>query len=295
MQVVAVSEAASLSVVRTARLDSARPRGRTFDEILSSLRESNAASKSVATYTVRPGESLWSICASRLKQAGRSATPTDIQAAITAVAGANGLRNPDLIRAGQRLNLSSIALKPESIGGKRLTPLVRKSSATVTLTQSLADLMASVRAQRAQAESGATRAKGRILAEPAQVSSGFGYRRDPFTGRRQHHNGVDLAVPTGTPVYAYKSGTVSFSGWKCGYGNVVMVSHGDGTETVYGHNSRNRVQVGDQVDNRTTLALSGSSGRSTGPHLHFEVRVNGRSVDPEPYLAATSLEVAQAF
>lgn len=117
------------------------------------------------------------------------------------------------------------------------------------------------------------------------VTSEFGYRRDPFTGETRGHSGMDLAVPTGTPVRAALPGTVTVSQYNAGgYGYYVMIDHGNGLSTLYGHNSRLLAQVGQTVEAGDIIALSGSTGRSTGPHLHFEVRVNGKQTDPRAYL-----------
>ena len=120
----------------------------------------------------------------------------------------------------------------------------------------------------------------------SRVSSGFGERKDPFTRRRDFHSGIDLAAPHGTEIRPLMAGTVSFSGWQAGYGRVVIVQHDDGVETLYGHNSKNLVDVGDRVDADSVIGQIGSTGRSTGPHLHLEVRQNGRAVDPVAYLSA---------
>lgn len=117
------------------------------------------------------------------------------------------------------------------------------------------------------------------------VTSEFGYRRDPFTGETRGHSGMDLAVPTGTPIRAALPGTVTVSQYNAGgYGYYVMIDHGNGLSTLYGHNSRLLAQVGQTVEAGDVIALSGSTGRSTGPHLHFEVRVNGEQTDPRAYL-----------
>lgn len=119
---------------------------------------------------------------------------------------------------------------------------------------------------------------------PGYISSGFGVRADPFTGARAHHLGVDFDANHGDPVKAAADGIVSFAGWKNGYGNTVVVDHGDGYQTLYGHNQRNLVREGDVVRAGQQLAKVGSTGRSTGAHLHFEVHVNGRPVNPMAYL-----------
>ena len=117
------------------------------------------------------------------------------------------------------------------------------------------------------------------------VTSEFGYRRDPFTGERRGHTGMDLAVPTGTSVRAALPGTVTVSTYnQGGYGYYVMIDHGNGLSTLYGHNSQLLAQVGQTVEAGDVIALSGSTGRSTGPHLHFEVRINGERTNPRSYL-----------
>lgn len=116
------------------------------------------------------------------------------------------------------------------------------------------------------------------------ISSRFGLRRDPFTGRLAWHEGIDLAVPYGTPVVTCAEGRVIRAGWVSGYGRLVEVDHGNGLCTLYGHNSRLCVRRGDWVRRGEILAYSGTSGRSSAPHLHYEVRLNGKAVDPEPYI-----------
>lgn len=119
---------------------------------------------------------------------------------------------------------------------------------------------------------------------PGYISSGFGFRADPFTGGRSHHYGVDFDANIGDPVHAAAAGIVSFAGWKSGFGHTVIVDHGEGYQTLYGHNQENLVREGDLVRAGQQLAKVGSSGRSTGSHLHFEVHRNGRPVNPMAYL-----------
>jgi len=116
------------------------------------------------------------------------------------------------------------------------------------------------------------------------LSSGFGYRQDPFTGVSTLHRGVDFAGNHGDPVVAVGAGVVTFSGIKDGYGWVVDVTHGDGYVTRYGHNRKNLVKVGDTVTRGQRIAEMGSTGRSTGPHVHFEVLRGGRPVNPLSYI-----------
>lgn len=116
------------------------------------------------------------------------------------------------------------------------------------------------------------------------VSSGFGYRTDPFTGRRRLHKGLDFAAMTGTPVYAPANGIVSYAGREGGYGLIVSIDHGYGIVTRYAHNSRLHVRSGQKVKRWQKISEVGSTGRSSGPHLHYEVRINGVPVDPENYI-----------
>jgi murein DD-endopeptidase MepM/ murein hydrolase activator NlpD len=105
------------------------------------------------------------------------------------------------------------------------------------------------------------------------ITSGVGWRLDPFgSGRKVYHHGYDISVPSGTKVYPVEAGTVYFAGTYRGYGEMVAVDHGNGYVTIYGHNSKLLVKPGDRVDTATVLALSGSTGRSTGPHVHYELR-----------------------
>ena len=119
------------------------------------------------------------------------------------------------------------------------------------------------------------------------MSSRFGWRTDPITGKRAMHSGVDFAGKTGSEVVAVAAGVVTWTGKNAGYGNVVEISHGNDLVTRYAHNKQNLVAPGDIVRKGETIALMGSSGRVTGPHVHFEVYKNGRSIDPSSYVART--------
>jgi murein DD-endopeptidase MepM/ murein hydrolase activator NlpD len=125
-----------------------------------------------------------------------------------------------------------------------------------------------------------------LPAEGMELSSGFGVRYDPFNGERAMHAGLDFRGAVGTPIRTAAAGRVSFVGVKNGYGNVVEVDHGHGLLTRYAHLSAFGVREGQAVQSGDRIALMGSTGRSTGPHLHFEVRVNGTAVNPRPFLEA---------
>lgn len=117
-----------------------------------------------------------------------------------------------------------------------------------------------------------------------RITSRHGYRKDPFTYAVRHHEGLDISAPHGSPVYATARGVVTSSGWENYYGHTVRISHGSGHETVYAHLSRVLVRAGQQINRGDEIGRLGSTGRSTGPHLHYEVRVRGAAKDPEEYL-----------
>jgi murein DD-endopeptidase MepM/ murein hydrolase activator NlpD len=125
---------------------------------------------------------------------------------------------------------------------------------------------------------------GMLMPVDGRISSNYGPRVHPITGQSRMHHGIDIAASSGTPIRAALAGTVTYSGPMGGYGNIVIIEHPNGTETRYAHNSRNDVNVGQQVARGEVVGAVGSTGMSTGPHLHFEVRRNGESVDPAPYL-----------
>jgi murein DD-endopeptidase MepM/ murein hydrolase activator NlpD len=119
-----------------------------------------------------------------------------------------------------------------------------------------------------------------------RVTSGFGGRRDPFTGRWAAHNGIDMAQAYGTPIHATGPGTVAFTGWAGGYGWMVEVDHGMGVRTRYGHMQQILAEKGQKVEVGTKIGLVGSTGRSSGPHLHYEILIDGKAVDPTNFLTA---------
>lgn len=124
------------------------------------------------------------------------------------------------------------------------------------------------------------------LLSETRVTSTFGYRGNPFSGRgAEFHNGIDFAAPMGTPVYATASGTVSEVGWNRIFGLMVMVDHGNGYHTLYGHLSRTYVERGQRIGQAAALGEVGSTGRSTGPHLHYTVFRYGASIDPAPFVS----------
>lgn len=180
--------------------------------------------------------------------------------------------NPAMLRASSR----------EGQGG----PLIRLfTDSDDTVDPRFARLGASLE-RMAALEKGLARIPNTLPASLEYISSGFGYRSDPFTGGPAFHAGLDFRGPVGAPIYAAAAGTVSFVGVKQGYGRVVEVSHGNGLMTRYAHMSRTVARVGEKVEAGGEIGKIGNTGRSTGPHLHFEVRINDRPVNPRPFLEA---------
>jgi len=121
-------------------------------------------------------------------------------------------------------------------------------------------------------------------------TSEFGTRRDPFNSRRKEfHKGIDVACSIGTEIRASRNGRVVFCGWEEGYGNLVIIEHEFGYQSYYGHLGKFRVRTGDVVTTSQVIALSGNTGRSTGPHLHFEIRKNGQSLNPGTFIRGQGL------
>ena len=153
------------------------------------------------------------------------------------------------------------------------------AEAAGTQEESLAGLIGHLEDQRA-----------RLLHTPSitptkgWITSSFGYRSSPFTANREFHKGLDIAGREGTPILAPADGVVRFSGHKRHLGNAVKIKHGYGIETIYGHNQENLVKAGERVKRGQKIALMGTTGRSTGPHLHYQVEVNGKPVNPRNYI-----------
>jgi murein DD-endopeptidase MepM/ murein hydrolase activator NlpD len=181
---------------------------------------------------------------------------------VDAIVAANGLRDAARVRAGTRLVIPgrTVASRPSRVSTVRVG--AQRASDAFT-----------------KASTGAVRiARGFLWPARGQLTSRFGWRR------WRHHDGLDIAAPYGSPIYAARPGRVIFAGWYHAYGRAVIIDHGDGVQTLYGHASRLLVQTGDRVSQGELIARVGSSGRSTGPHLHFEVRVKGQPVNPMRYM-----------
>jgi murein DD-endopeptidase MepM/ murein hydrolase activator NlpD len=180
--------------------------------------------------------------------------------------------------AANRDDLASVrTLKQSALVDARASREEFLAEAQALEAQSAA-LAAQIQAAQGAQATASVSAAGLIWPVNGPVTSGFGIR----WGRM--HEGIDIAAPSGTPIAAAAAGSAIYAGWMSGYGNLVVIDHGGGLATAYAHCSAILVTVGQQVSQGDTIALVGSTGHSTGPHLHFEVRVNGVAVDPLLYL-----------
>ncbi len=179
-------------------------------------------------------------------------------------------------------------IKELEASGSKVENLIKEKQAEAAR----AAAAAAAAARQKNAASSGTPSKGTYtggkLNWPVQgrtgVSSGYGSRKSPISGRSEFHSGIDIPAPTGTNILSAEKGTVIFAGNMNGYGNTVIVDHGNGLSTLYAHNSKLTVSKGQSVDRASVIAKAGSTGYSTGPHLHFEVRVNGAHTNPNNYV-----------
>lgn len=199
-----------------------------------------------------------------------------------------------------KLNTEEFDFKKKPPMGGPLTEEISVLSGRNNVMMRLQELSADIERKEAQLEALDGLLTGRralprsylanmpVRTEGVYMSSNYGYRSDPFTGNTHFHGGIDFAGPVGTKVMAVAPGMVIFSGTKAGYGNMVEISHGDGMSTRYAHASRLLVKAGDLISKDQAVALMGSTGRSTGSHLHYEVLRDGKQVDPSTYITHAS-------
>ncbi len=242
----------------------------------------------VENYTVREGDSLWSIANS-------------FNLDINTLFGCNTMKNPNYLRVGGVLRI------PNQDGvfytvkkGDTIAEIAKKHGTQTELVMNANGLAsASLKAGSELFLPGAkplttvyaalgdpsikgTKKLSKSFAWPlvGGISSGYGWRRHPFTKRRDFHTGIDIKGPSGRTIRASKAGRVVYSGWMGGYGRVVVIDHGKGYTTLYAHCSRLLVRQGQRVSSGQPVGKVGSSGRATGPHLHFEVRLNNKPISP---------------
>lgn len=185
-----------------------------------------------------------------------------------------------------RLTLAAYNAGPAVVVECRCVPAYAETQSYVTAVMGFAEAMSM--SGPAAAVAGRPGQLVYPLAARAALTSPFGWRRSPTAGASSQHAGQDLSAPAGTPVLAANAGTVSVAGWTGGYGNYVCVDRDARFKTCYGHLQQINVAVGQTLSAGQQLGLEGSTGVSTGPHLHFEVRVDGVAIDPKPYLPGGS-------
>ena len=233
------------------------------------------------TYTVKAGDSISTIS----RKFGLSN--------ISTLIAVNDISNVRTLRSGQKLKIPSTdGLVHTVAAGESLNSLSVKYHVSVEEILDANDLDSETISKGMSlfipgAKLDATslkKAMGELFVYPITASwrltSRFGPRKDPFTGVASSHTGIDMACPTGTPIRAAMSGTVVYAGWSNVFGNYVIINHGNGYQTLYGHMSKIIAKKGQSVDSSTKIGLVGSTGYSTGPHLHFTVYKNGKLVDP---------------
>lgn len=248
----------------------AQPFAERYQAAIAGLADGGARA-TAAPVTVVHGDTLWSMVRHQLESRSECVSDGQVLAEVRRVSAANRLENPDLILPGQRLDLGGGADAPAAAS-------VRPAGAAPSDGAALEphDEPAAVAAPPGEPlEIGAL-----IEGHRDRVTSAFGMRADPLCGKPRFHAGIDIAAATGTPARAAADGVVTFAGEQRGYGRVVVVDHGGGVSTVYAHASALLVRTGDRVTSGTELIRVGSSGRATGPHLHFELRKDGVAVDP---------------
>lgn len=194
-----------------------------------------------------------------------------------------------LVAAGPALANSSSAPAVTDIAGhvdadEDVTPLG-------TADSDFRQLFASWR-DSSDGDIGSVAIPSRLPVDNFRISSRYGYREDPFRGRRARHKGIDMAAPIGTPIYATADGVVGRAQWVSGYGKYIEIEHGGGIQTRYGHMSRLNVAANQKVKRGDLIGFMGSTGRSTGSHLHYEVRIGGEPVNPEPFLRSSDYLIA---
>lgn len=218
---------------------------------------------------------------------------------MKSIAKANNLKSVDRIKAGKNL-IIPIGTKPQNAGGPAdgtwhvvkhgdtLYNIARKHNIKNWKELQKANNISNPQKLRIGQEifipGDVTEGFAKPLRIPLIVTSRYGYRHHPITGRYRLHEGIDFRASTGTRVYASKSGKVTYAARKSGYGKIVVIQHADDFTTWYGHLSRIRVSVGNVVRQGQVIGLSGNTGISTGPHLHFEIRYKGKSENPARHL-----------
>ncbi len=255
-------------------------------------------------YTVQKGDTLYEIVDTYLGAKDCAADPATIMQGVAAISEKNAIEDPDLIFPGQKLDLS--VLDEETEAFQQVSPVQPFIAPTIesppnaalsatenaTLgrgggapTTDLSEVIAQkLHFSPNKALPSDSKSWARVVDGPVRISSLYGLRTDPVNGKRAFHRGLDLAAAQGTPIHPVAPGTVTFSGPKGGYGNLIIVRHEGGVESYYGHAARTCVSVGDRVTPESILAEVGATGRATGPHVHLEIRRGQQAINPLSYL-----------
>lgn len=222
-------------------------------------------------YTIRQGDTLSEVVAAFMRKQGVSFSRSELYSAVNRVAAASGLANPDQVFPGQKIRLPDISKAAPTEPG---------------LGQAPGFAIALPPASPGEAKALQAPAHGRL-------SSRFGMRVHPVFGKEQHHDGIDISLPAGTPVQPIDAGTVTFAGNKGGYGLLVEIDHGNGLTSRYAHLSEVLVGVGEEMLPGRPLGLAGQTGLTTGPHLHLEIRRDHQPINPLLLLSRERIETEE--
>ena len=230
---------------------------------------------------------------------------TDLEADLSALSGSVGILQGDVSRLNAVADrvAKSVLIDPEEfvfgapvpVGGPEKESLLAEQPSWRSFLENLTEMEKEIAVRDSRLtvlESLIADLRYKDMNEPGGkplidgwISSGYGYRTDPLSGKREFHGGIDFAGKLGSQIKAVADGVVTWSGGRWGYGNMVELNHGNGYVTRYAHNKSNLVKIGEKVTKNQPIALVGSSGRSTGPHVHFEVLRGDRTVDPLEFIS----------
>ncbi len=244
------------------------------------------------SHKIKPGDTLSGIVKQRMDRLGINYTTADLYRQVNIVAAANGLENPDVIYVGSTIDLHTVGKDlPQDVGGAEIeTASLKMTRSPIAMLDNLSEVAHHHAYAETEPQEPIVQSELEFVAPATgRLTSRFGMRADPFTGSPRFHNGIDIALPTGTEVGSSASGRVTFVGRRGGYGNVVEVDHGGGLVSLYAHLQSASVTEGEEVLAGQTVGLSGQSGRSTGPHLHYEMRRDGEPVNPSGIMPLDTL------
>lgn len=238
----------------------------------------------------------WSVFAAAQLSAAPAVVPADVQRMEQQVAAMQADVEAIKEEVQERYDMTAAELRRLGIDPKRVQnvggPFEAVEPLKIASDPNFKALFTSWK-QLDQLEQGTIAVPSMKPVKNANFTSGYGVRSDPFRGRAAMHGGIDLAGPVGTEIYATADGVVSRAGWNSGgYGNLVELDHGKGIQTRYGHLSKVLVQPGTRVKRGQLVGLMGSTGRSTGSHLHYEVRIDGKAVNPIPFMQSSEYLVS---